>query len=251
MTSSAAALATAMPALTLPVIETICRDRMADQRRAGLAVAADDVEHALGQELGHQLGHPDRARGRGVGRLEHHRVAGRQRRRPLPDGHHRRVVPGRHRGAHADRLAPHVRRVAGHVLAGRLALEHARRAREEADLVAHRRHFLLRRELLRLARVLGLDVDQLVGARLDRVGDPVAARAGARTASCRASSRRRAPSPGTRRRRRPRATAARSRSTSPVLGSISSVVSAVGGGDALAVDEVGDLDGHRLSSGWQ
>ena len=58
-----------------------------------------------------------------------------------------------------------------HVLAGRAALEHARGAREEADLIAHRRHLLLGGQLLRLAGVAALDLDQLVGARLDRVGD--------------------------------------------------------------------------------
>jgi hypothetical protein len=87
-------------------------------------------------------------------------------------GHHRRVVPRRHRGADADRLAPDERRVAGHVLARRLALQHARRAGEEADLVAHRRHFLLQRELLGLAGVLRLDLHELLGALLERVRDP-------------------------------------------------------------------------------
>ena len=56
---------------------------------------------------------------RGVRRLEHDGVAGGERRRELPDRHHHRVVPRRHLGAHADRLAPDERGVAGHVLAGR------------------------------------------------------------------------------------------------------------------------------------
>src|ERR671932_683954 len=102
LTSSAAALATAMPAPTLPVMETIC----------------------------------------GVGC-----------RRPLPHGHHRWVVPRRDRRADADGLAPDERGEALHVLPGRAALEHARRAREEADLVDHRRDLLRQRERLRLAGV--------------------------------------------------------------------------------------------------
>ena len=224
-------------------------NRVADERRARVTVAADDVEDARRQELGHQLGHPDRARGRGVGRLEHHRVAGGDRRRPLPDGHHCRVVPGRDRGADADRLAPHVRRVAAHVLAGRLALEYAGGAGEEADLVGHRRDLLRCRQLLRLARVLRLDVDKLVGALLDRVGDPqqralALARRGVTPALERAR--------GVLERRvdvgLPRQCGVREDLAGARIGQLGGLP--VGGGDALAVDEVGDLD-HRSSCEWQ
>ena len=64
--SWAAAIATSLPARTLPVIDTICGRAVRDQRAAGVAVAADDVEHAGGQELGHDLGHQQRGDRRGV-----------------------------------------------------------------------------------------------------------------------------------------------------------------------------------------
>ena len=79
-----------------------------DERLAGRVVVAagDDVEHARGQELGRELGQPQRRQRRRLGGLEHDRVAGRQRRADLPDRHHQRVVPRRDLADHADRLAP-------------------------------------------------------------------------------------------------------------------------------------------------
>jgi hypothetical protein len=61
--------------------------------------------------------------------------------------------------------------VPGHVLPGRPALQHARRPGEEADLVDRGRDLLGGRQRARLAGVADLQVDQLVRARLDRVGD--------------------------------------------------------------------------------
>ena len=89
-----------------------------------------------GQELRHDLGHPAPSLAGVVSRrLEHHRVAGRQRRRELPDRHHHRVVPGRRPAAHdADRLAADERGEAAHVLARRLALRgRARRRRRSGS----------------------------------------------------------------------------------------------------------------------
>ena len=85
--------------------------------------------------LGGQLGQHERGDRRGVGRLEHHGVAGGQGGGDLPDGHHQRVVPRGHLGAHPDRLAPDPGGVAGQVLARRAALEDPGRAGEEPDLV--------------------------------------------------------------------------------------------------------------------
>ena len=56
------------------------RGLVRDQRAAGVAVAADDVEHAGRQELLADLGEQRRAGGRGVARLEDDRVAAGQRR---------------------------------------------------------------------------------------------------------------------------------------------------------------------------
>ena len=57
--------------------------------------------------------------------------------RDLPDRHHQRVVPGRDLADHADRLAAHEGGVALHVLAGGAALQAARGAGEEAQVVGH------------------------------------------------------------------------------------------------------------------
>ena len=92
--------------------------------------------------------------------------------RELPDRHHHRVVPRRDLGADADRLAPDVRGVVAQVLAGRLALQHPGRAGEEAQLVQQRAPSpRCRVSLDRLAGVAALGRDDLVGPRLDRVGD--------------------------------------------------------------------------------
>ena len=77
----------------------------------------------VGSTLGGELGELERRDRRRLGRLQHDRVARRQRRADLPDRHHQRVVPGRDLADHADRLAADDRRVALHVLAGGAALE--------------------------------------------------------------------------------------------------------------------------------
>ena len=103
-------------------------------------------------------------------RLEDDRVAGRERRADLPAGHVERVVPRRDRGHDADRVAADERRVAGEVLVGGLALHDARRAREEAQVVDHRRD-LVDGRADRLAAVAALEAAELVGARLDGIGE--------------------------------------------------------------------------------
>ena len=60
--------------------------------------------------------------------------------------------------------------MAGHVLVGRLALHHPRRAGEEAQVVDDHRD-LVDRRADRLAGVLRLEPAELVGPRLDRVGE--------------------------------------------------------------------------------
>ena len=168
---AAADPATAMPARTEPVIDTICGTGCSTTAPAGVAVTAHHVEHARREELLGHLGEQRRGGGRGVRRLEHDGVAGGQGRRDLPDHHHQRVVPGRHLADHADRLAPDARRVVLHVLPGGAALEHARGPGEEPDLVDAGRQLLVGGQLDRLAGVLRLDPHELVGAGLQRVGD--------------------------------------------------------------------------------
>ena len=59
-------------------------------------------------DLGHQLGDPERAQRRQLGRLEDHGVAGGERRAHLPAAEHEREVPRHDLADDAERLAEHV-----------------------------------------------------------------------------------------------------------------------------------------------
>ena len=114
------------------------RDRrdvgMLEQRVDRDLVAVDDVEDAVGHAgLGEQLGREDR-RGRVLlGRLEHERVAARERRRPHPHRDHRREVERRDPGDDAERLADRVDVDPGRGLLGEAALEQRRDPAAELD----------------------------------------------------------------------------------------------------------------------
>ncbi len=90
----------------------------------------------------------------------------------LPDRHHQRVVPGADAADDPDRLAPDHRRVALDVLAGRLALEVAGGAGEEAEVVGRERH-LVARGHERLADVHRLELRELLGVLVHHVGELV------------------------------------------------------------------------------
>jgi hypothetical protein len=92
-------------------------------------------------------------------------------RRPLPGGHHERVVPGRDLRDHAERLAAQEGRVPGRVLAGGQRLRDAGGAGAEADDVEHVRHLGAHR-LARLAGVAALRLDEVLRARLEQVREP-------------------------------------------------------------------------------
>ena len=163
---------------------------MRDHGRAGVAVAAHDVEHARREELGGDLGHQRGGHRRGVAGLEHDAVAGGERRRELPDRHHHRVVPRRHLADDADRLAPDVGREAGHVLARRCGPRAARAAPAKKRIWSTRRRDLLGAgQLDRLAGVLALGGDDVLGAVLHRVGELQQRPLPLARASCRARSR--------------------------------------------------------------
>ena len=108
--------------------------RVLEQRVDRDLVAVDDVEDAVGHaRLGEQLGRQDR-RGRVLlGRLEHERVAARERRRPHPHRDHRREVERRDPGDDAERLADRVDVDPGRGLLGEAALEQRRDPAAELD----------------------------------------------------------------------------------------------------------------------
>jgi ParB family chromosome partitioning protein len=135
-----------------------------------LAVPRDHVQHAGREDVRRILGEHERRQRRLLRGLEDRHVAGGERRADLPDGHHQRVVPRGDLADDADRLASHHRRVAPHVLARRTALEKARGAREEAQVVRRHRD-LVHDDRVRLADVGGLRLLQLLGMLLERVGE--------------------------------------------------------------------------------
>ncbi len=93
----------------------------------------------------------------------------------FPDRHHQRVVPWGHLPDHADRLAAGERRVALHVLARRPALQAARGAGEETQVVGHHRHLIVLDRLDRLARVQCLAARDLLAVLLEHSAMPSSA----------------------------------------------------------------------------
>ena len=171
LSPAAAAWATWMPARTDPVIDTICGMSWLTSARPVPALPQITLSTPGGRYRGRDLGQHQRGDRGGVRGLEHDGVAGGQGRRDLPDRHHQRVVPGRHLGADADRLAPDHRGVPGHVLARRAALQDARGAGEEPELVHARRELLGQGQGDRLPGVPALGLHQVGGPLLDRIGD--------------------------------------------------------------------------------
>ena len=166
-----AAAAIALPVRTEPVSDTIrTAGWVTIASPTGLPRPHDDVEDAGRQHLERELGQPQRRQRRELGWLQHDRVARRQRRRDLPDRHRQRVVPRRDLADDAHRLATNHRRVALDVLAGGAALEHPRRAGEEAQVIRAQRDLLGGRPQW-LADVGGLDPGELVGVLVQQVGE--------------------------------------------------------------------------------
>ena len=124
------------------------------------AAADDDVEHALGKDLGDERRELQRRERRHLRRLQHHRVAGHQRRADLPHRHHQRIVPRRDRADDADRVAAHHRGVARQVFRRRARRHDARGAGEEAQAVDDRRHLVVLHRVDRLAAVQRLELGE-------------------------------------------------------------------------------------------
>src|SRR5581483_11030295 len=147
--------------------------RVVDERRAGLAVAGDDVDGALGEPgLERQLAEAQRRERRLLGRLQHHRAARGQRRRDLPHRHQQRVVPGDDLRADADRLAQRVAEDVAGRDRDRLALDLGRPAGVVAQ-VRDRGGDVAVRGGQRFAVVERLELGELGPVALDQVGERV------------------------------------------------------------------------------
>ena len=110
---------------------------------------------------------------RDLGRLEHDRVAGRERGRDLPRRHHQRVVPRRDLADDADRLAPdHRRSTRARTRPAAWPSGRAGRAGHEAQAVRRAGH-LFDGGAARLADVQGLELAELLGVLVERVGELV------------------------------------------------------------------------------
>ena len=144
----------------------------------GLAEAGHHVHHAVGHAgLGDELGQPQRGQRGLLGGLEHHAVAGGQRRAELPRGHQQREVPRDDLPDHAERLAQRVgvevgARHVGHRDVDRVALDLGGPAGHVVEQVGGQRHVSRLRHGERLAVVQRLELGELVGVLEDQVADP-------------------------------------------------------------------------------
>ncbi len=177
--------------------------RVGEQRVDGLLVAVHHVEHAVGQPgLGPQLGHVLRGRGVALGRLEHERVAGGDGHRVHPHRHHRREVERRDPDADPERLAEGEQVDAAGDLVGELALEQRGDAAGELDDLQAALH-LARGVREHLAVLVGDDLGDLLGARVDQLAEVEQHLRALRQRRLATTTRRR-PRRSARRRRRPR-----------------------------------------------
>ena len=217
---SAAVRAMTLPVATSPVSDTIATSGWRDERVAGgLALAGHDVEHAGREDVGGDLGEPQRAERRELRRLQHDGVARGERGAELPRRHVERVVPRRDRPDDAERVAAEERRVVLEVLARGAALEEAGAAGEEAPVVDGEVHLELDDRARACRRCCISSRLMVVEVGLDRVGDLVqdlAARSRGVVAAHVVERRR--PRPRPRRRRRRASLAGTLASTSPVAG---------------------------------
>ena len=148
--------------------------RVARKRGAGgMAEARDHVEHAVGiSGLRDQFGKGERRGGGMFRRLDHHRVADRERRRDRAGHHVERRVPRHDHTDHAERFAQgEVERV-GLVHRDDVALDLVGHAGEVA-VVARQIGELGTHLADQLAVVAGLELGQRLGVLRDQVGEAV------------------------------------------------------------------------------
>jgi hypothetical protein len=117
--------------------------------------------------LGHQLGQAQHAQRRFLRGLEHHRVAGGQRRGQLPRRHQQREIPRHDRADHAQWFAGDQAQL---VLAGGrdLAVDLVQRLGRPREAADRRGQVDVARIVDRLAHVQGFQQGQLVGVLLDQ-----------------------------------------------------------------------------------
>ncbi len=134
-------------------------------RRPGLARAGHDVHHARRQPgLLDHFGQQQRGERRGLGGLQHHRVAAGQRRRDFPGGHEQREVPGNDLPGDADRLR---------LAAGERVVELVGPAGVVEEVRGGQRHVDVARLADRLAAVQRLDHRKLARPLLHRARNAI------------------------------------------------------------------------------
>ncbi len=137
--------------------------RMSRQGRARGAVARDDVDDASGQpRLAADLGEGEGGERGELGRLQHDRVAGRERRGDLPGEHQEREVPGDDLPADAHRR-----------MVRELARDQFGPSGVVVEVAGHERDVDVARLADRLAVVEGLQHRQEALTLLDMAGEPV------------------------------------------------------------------------------
>ena len=147
--------------------------RMLGERRArGRAVARHDIEHARRKpRFLHELRDLERGDRRLLGGLQHHRVAGGERRADLPRIEQDRRIPRQDRADHAHRLAPRIGERVG-LERDLLALDLVGRAREIDQPIDRALHFA-DRVAQRLAVVAGFELGQPRRVAADQLGELV------------------------------------------------------------------------------
>jgi hypothetical protein len=138
-------------------------DLRGHQRRAGPAVAGDDVDHARGQPgLDADLGKGQRGERRVFGRFQHHGVARGERRGDLPGQHQQREVPRDDLPADAERAE-----------AGKFLVQQLGPAGVVVEMPRHKRHVDVAALADRLAVVERLQHGKQAGALLHMAGQRI------------------------------------------------------------------------------
>ncbi|EAU67297.1 hypothetical protein STIAU_4929 [Stigmatella aurantiaca DW4/3-1] len=146
--------------------------RLADERRPHrLPASRHHVDDAGRKQARDELGQLQQRQRCLLRGLDDHRVARGHRGAQLPCRHHQRVVPRGDGGHHAHRIPANHAGVARGVLPRGQARHAARRAREEAEHVGHRRNLIVEGRGVRLAAVARLQPGEVRSLGLDGIGE--------------------------------------------------------------------------------